>query len=498
MDIEKILIEYTQMDNEAKKQAVRDVFENGPEKLLIFCTGEHARACLRVIADAGKSASDIVQQNSSLFSGLLKSEDPKIRMLSAEILGSAGGYPGSPKSPRTSRGDFTKELVTACHGEQTMFALPSFLLAIGAQKTEAAKRYLENYTIRSDAEKHIREEKLALQKALANFVERRPAQIRILKNDILALSCPNTAVTLAEAKQKGLKCKKSGEFALVSGLEKFPDIYVLRTFDTAYLLLGTCELDGLSEKLAGLQEAILSRMNVVNYRLEVANISHKDRLSVIPVCVSALDRLVNTPSAYSFEIRLEVTGNKVVILLNPLLDKRFFYRKKAVSASISPAVAASICYSASSHFNPEARVLDNFCGSGTMLFERSFYPHASLTGVDIAQSAVQAALENETSLKSGAKFYHADALRFTSKKFDEVLCNMPFGLRVGTHAHNTQLYESYIAVLPSIMETGGHAFLYTHEKQLLEDILKRRNIRVLSKTTFSAGGLFPALYILGF
>lgn len=484
MDIEKILTEYTQMDNEAKKQAVRDLFENGPEKLLIFCIGEQARAALRVIADAGKSAAETAQQNSSLFTGLLKSEDPKIRMLTAEILGTAGG--------------FTKELVTACHAEQTMFTLPSFLLAIGAQKTEAAKRYLENYTVRSDQEKHVREEKLALQKALANFVERKSAQIRILKNDILALSCPNIAVTLAEAKQKGLRCKKSGEYALVSGLEKFSDIYVLRTFDTAYQLLGTCGLSELSEKLSGLQEAVLSRMNVVNYRLEVANISHKERLSIIPVCVSALDRLVNTPSAYSFEIRLEITGDRAVILLNPLTDKRFFYRKKSVSASISPAVAASVCYAASSSFNPEARVLDNFCGSGTMLFERSFYPHASLTGVDIAQSAVGYAQENENALKSGAKFFHADALRFTAKKFDEIICNMPFGLRVGTHAHNMKLYESYIAVLPSIVETGGRAFLYTHEKQLLEDILKRRNIRVLSKTTFSAGGLFPALYILEF
>ena len=484
MDIEKILTEYTLMDNEAKKQTVRELFENSPEKLLVFCTGELARAALRVIADAGKSAAETAQQNSTLFTGLLKSEDPKIRMLTAEILGSTGG--------------FTKELVTACHAEQTMFTLPSFLLAIGAQKTEAAKRYLENYTVRSDQEKHIREEKLALQKALANFVERKPAQIRILKNDILALSCPNTAVTIAEAKQKGLRCKKNGEFGLVSGLEKFSDIYVLRTFDTAYLLLGTCGLSELSEKLSGLQEAVLSRMNVVNYRLEVANISHKDRLSIIPVCVSALDRLVNTPSAYSFEIRLEVTGDRAVILLNPLSDKRFFYRKKAVSASISPAVAASVCYAASSSFNPEARVLDNFCGSGTMLFERSFYPHASLTGVDIAQSAVGFAQENENAMQSGAKFFHADALRFTSKKFDEIICNMPFGLRVGTHAFNVKLYESFIAILPSIVDSGGHAFLYTHEKQLLEDILKRRNIRVLSKTTFSAGGLNPALYILEF
>ncbi len=492
MNIENILTEYNEQPAEQKKQIAHELLAAGPETLLPYCSGEYARAALRILADMGRGAADFTRANAPFFVGLLKSEDPKARMLAAEILGSAAGAGAEGKA------DFTKELVTACHAEQTMFAIPSFLLAIGAQKTEAAKRYLEHYTIRSDGEKHVREEKLALQKALANFIERKQVQIRILETDILALACPNMSVTLAEAKQKGFKCRKSGEYVLVSGLKKFTDIYSLRTFQTAFLLFGTCPTADVAAKLASLQDAVTSRINVTNYRLEVTNISHKERVSVIPPCVAALDKLQNTPSAYSFEIRLDVTGDKTVILLDPLLDSRFAYRKKAVSASISPAVAASVCYAASKYFSPEARVLDNFCGSGAMLFERGCYPNAYLTGVDIAQSAVQAAQENEQYRKSGAKFFHADALRFTSKKFDEIICNMPFGLRVGTHAHNVKLYESYIAILPSIVEAGGHAFLYTHEKQLLEDILKRKHIRVESRITFSAGGLFPELYILQF
>ena len=133
-----------------------------------------------------------------------------------------------------------------------------------------------------------------------------------------------------------------------------------------------------------------------------------------------------------------------------------------------------------------------------MLFERSFYPHASLIGVDISLNAVASAQENETRLQSGAKFYHADALRFTDRKFDEVICNMPFGLRVGTHARNKELYEAYMAVLPRIMEEGGHAFLYTVEKQLIEETIRRRGYKIVSKTIFSAGGLYPTLYILRF
>jgi hypothetical protein len=194
----------------------------------------------------------------------------------------------------------------------------------------------------------------------------------------------------------------------------------------------------LTKKLSSVEEAILARMNVTNYRLEVSGVSHQERIAYVKESVAALPRLVNTPSSYSFELRLQVNGNKIILLLDPLLDTRFSYRKRAVSAAISPAVAASVCYAAQPYFNPEARVLDNFCGSGTMLFERSFYPHASLIGVDISLNAITSAKE------------------------------------------------------------GGHAFLYTVEKQLLEDTVRRRGYKIVSKKTFSAGGLYPTLYILKF
>ena len=484
MDIEIKLTEYNQMNSEGKKQIVREIFDVGAEKLLPAFKGELSRTALRVVADAGRGAAGFVRKNSGIFIDMLHSEDPKVRMLAAEVLGSAGG--------------FSKELVTACHAEQTMFAIPSLLLAVGAQKTDYVKRYLESYTVRSEHEKHIREEKLALQKALANFVERRPTQIRIAPSDMLALTCPNTAVTLAEARQKKMNAKKSGDYVVVSSLGRYTDIFALRTFSAAYLLLGTCTKETLAKKLASLQDAILARMNVTNYRLEVSGVSHQERVAYIKESVAALPGLVNTPSSYSFELRLQVTGNKIVLLLDPLLDIRFSYRKRAVSAAISPAVAASVCYAASPYFNPEARVLDNFCGSGTMLFERSFYPCNSLIGVDISLNAITSAKENEEHLNSGAKFFHMDALRFTERKFEEVICNMPFGLRVGTHTRNKELYEAYMAILPRIMEEGGHAFLYTVEKQLLEDIIRRRGYKIVFKAVFSAGGLYPRFIFCAF
>ena len=144
MDYLSIIEDYNSLDNEAKKKAVKDIFSIDEGRPLAAYIGEDSiRSVLRIIADAGSRAESLTKENSRLFLRLLESEDPKVRMLTAEILGNAGG--------------FDSELIKACRAEQTMFTLPSYLLAIGRSKTPAAKRYLENYDLRSEVEKHIAE-----------------------------------------------------------------------------------------------------------------------------------------------------------------------------------------------------------------------------------------------------------------------------------------------------------------------------------------------------
>lgn len=74
---------------------------------------------------------------------------------------------------------------------------------------------------------------------------------------------------------------------------------------------------------------------------------------------------------------------------------------------------------------------------------------------------------------------------------------MPFGLRVGTHTQNERLYKAYFRILPEILTDKGIAVLYTHEKNLLEGLIKSTGaFEVLKRATFDAGGLYPAVYVL--
>lgn len=486
MNIQNFIETYHELPAAERKEGLSYIHKEGKlQTVFNQAKGANTRAALRVIADMGARAADFTKENIGNILKLLRSDDPKVRMHAAQIIGNS------------CANEYLDELIDAIMHEQTMFALPSYLLAIGSAKNDRAKRFLDSYQLRSDLEKHRLEEKAALSKALASFVIRRKAKVRILPSDIVFLASPNPNVTYAQCAEAGLTPKKLGKYIAVSGMTDFYDIYKLRAYTDAYIYLGSSPVAELPAFLAQRERAIIQRTGVSGYRLEVRSVSHEVRLDIIKKCVAAMNELVNTPSSYSIEILLEIDDDKVRVLLNPLTDDRFAYRKKAIAASINPGVAASVCAYASEFFNPDARVLDNFCGSGTMLYERGFYPHHSLTGADINMTAVEAAKENSRYAHVHPQFHYIDCLKFTAKKYDEIIANMPFGLRVGNHSKNERLYKSYFTILPDILTPEGLAVLYTHEKDLTERLVKEcGRFDLLKRATFDAGGLYPAVYVL--
>lgn len=456
------------------------------ETVLHMTTGDDARSATRVLADLGSRIAPFVKNNIDEFLALLKADDPKVRMNTAQIIG------------QTCAAEQLPALIEALDSEGTMYARPSYLLAIGSAKTDDARKYLEQYTIRSDLDKHIAEEKNALNKARANFVERKRPRVRILPSDVIFCSTPNTTITYGAFKNKGFNVRQYGQYVAVTGLERFSDIYKVRAFDTAYIYLGSSTIADLPELLASRENAIIQRTQVTGYRLEVKGVSHEERVKLIGQCTPMLKRMVNTPSSYSIEIMVDMTEDgRARLMLNPLVDPRFTYRKKTVPASISCGTAACLIQYASEFFDPDARVLDDFCGAGTLLFERAYYPYHTLTGVDHNLSAIEAAKVNSSTAIAHPQFHYVDALRFTAKRYSEIITNLPFGIRVGNHAANEQLYRRYFQILPDIVTKGALVVLFTHEKRLTESLLEQdQTFELLKKTTFDSGGLYPAAYVL--
>jgi 23S rRNA G2445 N2-methylase RlmL len=164
-----------------------------------------------------------------------------------------------------------------------------------------------------------------------------------------------------------------------------------------------------------------------------------------------------------------------------------------------PATAAAVLHYAGVYLKENARVLDPFCGSGTFLIEREkFRKCEALTGVDIAHAAIDIARQNAAAAGSRAKFIVNDCLRFTAdRKYDEVIANLPFGNRVGTHAQNERLYAAFVARLPEWLKPNGAAVLYTMEFTLLKKLIRETPaLKLIAQERTEAGGLMPGIFVL--
>ena len=215
------------------------------------------------------------------------------------------------------------------------------------------------------------------------------------------------------------------------------------------------------------------------------------------------EMLLNCPKNYEVEIRVEIGGNGGAFMYAKLLtikDERFSYRVSALPASMHPATAAAILKYAEFFLGgKDARVLDPCCGSGTFLIEREkLYPCAGLTGVDISNKAIDIARGNAEAAGSIAKFVHNDCMRFTAERpYDELVANLPFGNRVGSHKSNEKLYAGILENLSKWLRRGGVAILYTMEYTLLKKLIREHpGLRLVTEVRTEAGGLMPAVFVI--
>ena len=206
-------------------------------------------------------------------------------------------------------------------------------------------------------------------------------------------------------------------------------------------------------------------------------------------------KLINTTSDYEFEIRLVENKDgkfNVMVKLFTMEDKRFDYRKEVVSSSIRPVNAALLVQLAKEYMEEDARVLDPFCGVGTMLIERQKKIKADTSyGLDIFEEAILKARQNTEDAGQMIHYVNRDCFTFTHEYlFDEIFTNMPFvqGRKTGLDIY--EIYEKFFETARKLVRTGGVIILYTHDKAYVDklsyktgfDILKKCQINVKEDT----------------
>ena len=275
----------------------------------------------------------------------------------------------------------------------------------------------------------------------------------------------------------------------------------LRTFHELLITLdGNNHIKGTHEEIAEeiLNTNLMSLLTTLHegdgifpFRMEVKGaISADKRNEILHRVAEQLEqksgyRLFNTTGDYELEIRLIVNRDKSfcpILKLFTLPLHRFSYRKRSVAASIHPAVAALLMQLAEPYLKEGARVLDPFCGVGTMLIERDMMtPAGELYGTDIFGEAIEKGRENAQAAGEKINFINRNFFDFTHEQlFDEMVTNMPMRGKMEKEEHD-QLYADFFARAGQLLKPGSIIVMYSNEEGFVKKQLRLHKEYVLKQ-----------------
>ncbi|MFG1820339.1 TRM11 family SAM-dependent methyltransferase [Kribbella sp. NPDC049174] len=202
----------------------------------------------------------------------------------------------------------------------------------------------------------------------------------------------------------------------------------------------------------------------------------------------------NEPADWT--VNLTETGTGWIAEIGPLYWTRRFGRLERLPWSTNPVVAEVVVRLAK--IRSEHRVLDPFCGSGTLLLSanRQARP-AELIGSD--KRSVQIAHRNFAARNVSAELStaRAEQIQQPDRSIDRVVANLPFGKRVGSHHDNVRLYPAAVAEIARVLTTDGRAVLLTEDKRLLKDAVARtRGLKIVRERLLRFNGATPTAFVL--
>lgn len=510
--IEKLL----NSDDNMRKQIAVTLAAMGAEGTDIILkrleTGKDERALLLTLSRMVKSAkcmNELINrwraENYKPLINFSRHEDAKVRKSAYIIMG------------KIQDKRIQDALIRRLDEEKTLFVVPSILLALGNFKGDAVKerinKFIEEIRAPKDNEKkHIDEIITSANKALDKLSEYKTHTFKGLTAPVSVLIVPNPKqieLTFTEAKEYFDKVLLyDNEIRIITA--DYQKIYNIRTFSEALISPERLRnippdagliADRIADELPGLLNQTHIGAPPYRYRIEIkGDVRRRQLIDEIIKTLNGVkgNEIVNSLSNYELEIRIRLKGSlcDVYYKLLTFNDERFSYRIKALPASIKGETAAVCMRLIKPYLRDNARVLDPFAGTGTMLIERAkLSKNLSLTGVDIYAEALKHMKVNTIAAGVKADMIKSDILDYNpSGKFDEIISNMPYGIRVSTHKENETLYRNFINRLPGLIHPSGIIALLTADFSLLKSVCKGK-LKLISEHPVDTGGLTPRLLI---
>lgn len=155
-------------------------------------------------------------------------------------------------------------------------------------------------------------------------------------------------------------------------------------------------------------------------------------------------------------------------------------------------------------YRSTGRMLDPFCGSGTILVEAaSINPNINYYGADIHQEKLDGALQNIQACgyehiielnRNDGRFIGQD---YPAGFFDAIVCNPPYGFVMGKKFNFYNLYKNFLEGASIILKPGGKLVMLVMKKKLFEEILnKTENLQTVQTISVETGGIYPCIYVI--
>lgn len=416
----------------------------------------------------------------------LNNEDPKVRKNSALLLGM---YEDK---------DVVQVLLKCYLKEQTEYVKEAYLKGCLNHDCFDYLELLENIQKQllsnqeEENKKHVQAQLKIINQLISNNKKIRK-RINQQHNyvDVVLTTLPYYQYTLMN-ELKGYMYKAVGQGVLVR-TSAILDLLYIRYYDELLIPLSGCSSLDINEHIA--DKIINSSLKQILFHLFNENLFYFKIVDGLKTKNSSLtkqiadrlsqkcsDYLLNSPHNYEIEIVLkELKKDKVNVYLKIMaLDRRRFqYRKEATSFSMKPYIAATLTALAKPYLMNYARVLDPFCGSGTLLIERNVAKHAHfMMGLDIYGKGLDIAKMNSQRAKMNIHYVNRDVLTFTNEEeFDEIFTDMPTLEQVNDNEKLIDLYDKFFNKIRKLVKSGGYAFIYTSELSLV-----RKNLRLNQRT----------------
>lgn len=174
------------------------------------------------------------------------------------------------------------------------------------------------------------------------------------------------------------------------------------------------------------------------------------------------------------------------------------WRVEYVPAGINPSLAYIMCMIAD--LRESDIVYDPFCGASVIpITALKYFNVKRVMCSDISGNAIEKSKQNFYAANIDGdryKLFGCDIKKnkLSKQNINKIICNLPFGIRVGSHEDNQESYQALEVLAKKILRTKGKIVLLTQEKVLIREVFKKDYWNVKSVIRVNEGGLLPEVF----